>query len=238
MGTPLAAPDRPGVRIQSVVAGFLQTAFYLAYPFTVYFAYSRLGTRQLALLLLGLYAISVAVRYRGSAADLWALLRQFAGIGLLIGIAVTTGNRTVLLFLPVVVNLFLFGTFSLSLRKGPPMIERFARMVEDDLPDFTIPYCRKVTIAWCMFLASNAVFMLALALAAPLSWWALYTGLISYLVIGTLLAAEFVLRKIWFRHYGNGLANRIFRWIFPPQRTALGRRSLAYVAQRGAGNLE
>lgn len=234
MDTHLATPDRPRLRIQNVIAGILQTAFYLAYPLTVYFAYTRLETRQLALLLLGLYAISVAVRYRGSATDLWALLRQFSGLGILIGVAIATGNRTVLLFLPVAVNLFLFGTFSLSLRNGPPMIERFARMVEDDLPDFTVPYCRKVTIAWCMFLAANAVFMVALALAAPLSWWALYTGLISYLVIGALLAGEFVLRKIWFRHYGNGLADRIFRWIFPPQRTALGRRSLAYVAERGA----
>ncbi len=236
MDTPVSTPDRPRVRARSVIAGVLQAAFYLAYPLTVYLGYSRLETRELALLLLGLYAISVALRYRGSAADLWALLRQFAGLGVLIGIAVATGNRTVLLFLPVAVNLFLFGAFSLSLRNGPPMIERFARMVEDDLPDFTIPYCRKVTIGWCVFLAANALFMVVLAIAAPVSWWAVYTGLISYLVIGALLAGEFVLRKIWFRHYGNGLADPIFRWIFPAQRTALGRRSLTYVAEREAAN--
>ena len=236
MDSSLPIPDCPRPRIQIVIAGLLQAAFYLAYPLTVYLAYTRLETRQLALLLLGLYAISVALRFRGSAADLWALLRQFAGLCVLIGAAIATGNRTVLLFVPVGVNLFLFGTFSLSLRNGPPMIERFARMVEDDLPDFTLPYCRKVTIGWCVFLAANALFMVALALAAPLSWWALYTGLISYMVIGAGLAGEFVLRKLWFRHYGDGLADRIFRWIFPPQRTALGRRSLAYAAARGAAN--
>lgn len=238
MDSSLPRPGRPRFRLSTAIAGFLQAAFYLAYPLAVYLAYSRLETRQLALLLFGLYAISVALRFRGSAAELWALLRQFAPLGVLIGVAMATGNRTVLLFLPVGVNLFLFATFSLSLRNGPPMIERFARTVEDDLPDFTLPYCRKVTIAWCVFLGANALFMVALALAAPLSWWALYTGLISYLVIGVLLAGEFVLRKLWFRHYDDGLADRIFRWIFPPQRTRLGRRSLAYVAERGVANLK
>ena len=51
-------------------------------------------------------------------------------------------------------------------------------------------------------------------------------------MIGALFAGEFVLRKIWFRHYGDGLGDQIFRWAFPPERTALGRRSLAYVAER------
>ncbi len=238
METPIPSTDRPPFRIQAAIAGFLQTAFYLAYPLTVYLGYTRLETRQLALLLLGLYAISVALRFRGSAADLWTLLRQFAGLGVLIGLVLTTGNRTILLFLPVFVNLYLFGTFALTLRNGPPIVERFARMVEDDLPYFTLPYCRKVTIAWSVFLAANALFMIVLALTAPIAWWALYTGLISYLVVGVLFAGEFVLRKLWFRYYDDGPADRILRWAFPPQRTALGRRSLAYVAEREARNAE
>ena len=43
------------------------------------------------------------------------------------------------------------------------MIERFARIVEDDLPDFCRPYCRKVTWIWSAFLLSNAIFVGALA---------------------------------------------------------------------------
>ena len=231
--------DRPAAEtappsLGQVVSGALQVVFHLGYPLVVYLAYTRLETRALALLLLGLYVATAVFRFRGSRDEIWRLLRQHAGLGVLIGIAVATGNRTVLLLLPVVVNLYLLWTFSSSLRDGPPMIERFARMVEDDLPDFTLPYCRKVTWMWCAFLAGNAVALVTLAFVAPVGWWALYTGLISYLLIGLLLAGEFLFRKLWFRYYTGGPADRLLAWAFPPQRTANGRRSLAYVAQREA----
>ena len=93
MDSPLPTPDRPRVQIQTAIAGILQAAFYLAYPLTVYLAYTRLETRQLALLLFGLYAISVALRFRGSVADLLGLLRQFAPLGVLIGVAMATDLR-------------------------------------------------------------------------------------------------------------------------------------------------
>ena len=50
------------------------------------------------------------------------------------------------------------------------------------------------------------------------------------------LAGEFVVRKLWFRHYGEGAFDRVFRLVFPPERTANGRRSLAYVAARRAAS--
>jgi hypothetical protein len=112
------------------------------------------------------------------------------------------------------------------------MVERLARLVDPDLPDFCVPYCRKVTIAWCCFLAVNAVCAGLLAWLAPFEWWALYTGLISYLLLGAGFAVEFMLRKLWFRFYGDGLADRILARVFPPERTANGRRSLAYVESR------
>jgi len=146
-----------------------------------------------------------------------------------------SGERRLLLLLPVVVSLYLLVTFAASLRRGPPMIERFARLVEDDLPDFTKPYCRAITWAWCGFLAANALVAGALAVAAPLAWWTLYTGLLFYLLMGLLLGAEFVLRKLWFRYYEDGVLDRVFARIFPAERTANGRRSLAYqAARRGA----
>jgi uncharacterized membrane protein len=214
------------------VSGTLQALFFLAYPLVIYLAYSRLGTRGLGALLLVLYAVSLAIRLRGSAADIWSLVRRHLGLALLIGLAIASGNRTLLLLLPVFVSLYLLWTFATSLRDGPPIIERFARLVEDDLPDFTLPYCRKITVVWCVFLALNAALVLVLALAAPLEWWALYTGLVFYLLMGALIAGEFVTRKLWFRYYQDGFADRLFARAFPPERTANGRRSLAYQAER------
>ncbi|HEY5657216.1 MAG TPA: hypothetical protein VIY27_05460 [Myxococcota bacterium] len=213
-------------------SGALQALFYLAYPLVIYLAYSRLGTRGLGALLLVFYGLSLLLRARASRADAWPLVRRGAGLGLLIALAVVSGNHTLLLLLPVIVSLYLLWVFAASLRNGPPMVERFARLVEEDLPDFTVPYCRKVTAVWCGFLAVNALLVSGLALAAPLEWWALYTGLIFYVLMGTLVAGEFVVRKLWFRYYQDGLADRLFARAFPPERTANGRRSLAYQAAR------
>ncbi|MBW2714831.1 MAG: hypothetical protein JRD03_02065 [Deltaproteobacteria bacterium] len=227
--------SKPAVLGRQKISKALQGIFFLAYPLIVYFAYTRLETRTLAILLFALYAISIAIRFRGSAAEIWLVLRQHIGLAILIAIALATGNSTVLLFMPVIVSLYLLWTFSASLRSGIPMIERFARIVEDDLPDFTIPYCRKVTIVWCAFLAANALCVLILALAAPLEWWALYSGLISYLLIGTIFLGELLVHKIWFRYFGDGPLDRTLSRLFPPEHTENGRRSLAYQAQRERG---
>lgn len=224
--------SKPAPKGRRTLSDALRGIFFVCYPLIVYFAYTRLETRVLAILLLLLYGTSVAVRFRGARAEIWNLLRQHIGLAVLIAIAFATGNPVVLLFMPVIVSGYLLWTFSASLRDGMPMIERFARIVEDDLPDFTIPYCRKVTIVWCVFLAINALCVLILALAAPLEWWALYAGLISYLLVGALVLGEFVVHKVWFRYFGDGLLDRALSHLFPPQHTANGRRSLAYQARR------
>jgi len=210
----------------------VRSVLFLAYPFLVYLAFTRLETRSVGAALLALYLASFTLRLRGSAAGLWAVVRQHLGILALCGVAIWSGERLWLLLLPCLVSLYLLWTFASSLRRGPPMIERFARLVEDDLPDFTLPYCRKVTWLWCAFLAANAVFVGALAWRAPLEWWALYSGFVFYLLMGALLAGEFVVRKLWFRYYQGGAADRILARIFPPEATANGRRSLAYAAER------
>ena len=228
------APRRAAIPSWRTVAAALQALFYLAYPLVIYAAHTRLATRSVGLILLLLYALSMLLRLRGSAAELWRVVRQHLALFALIGAAIALGHRTLLLLLPMLVSLYLLATFAWSLRRGPPMIERFARLAEDDLPDFTLPYCRRVTELWCVFLAANAALVLGLALFAPIGWWALYTGALFYVLLGLLLAGEFVFRKWWFRYYGDGAADRLLERWFPPERTANGRRSLAYVARRQA----
>jgi uncharacterized membrane protein len=227
--TTLARPSGEGWRR---LAGALQIAFTLAYPLIVWLAFTKLETRAVGVLLLSLYLVSSWLRARGSLADLRSVARQHAPLVGLVLLAVATGAGTVLLLVPVVVSLYLLWTFAASLRAGPSMVERFARIVEEDLPDFCVPYCRKVTMVWCAFMAANALCAGLLAFLAPIEWWALYAGLVFYVLMGALLAGEFVVRKLWFRHYGDGALDRGFRWLFPPERTANGRRSLAYAQAR------
>jgi uncharacterized membrane protein len=231
----MATPDRPlSNTAWQIAGGALQGIFYLGYPLVIYLAHTRLPTRGVGGLLLALYAFSLVLRIRGSAADLWHVLRQHLALALLIVVAIALDEKTLLLLLPMLVSLYLFTTFAMSLSRGPPMIERFARMVEDDLPPFTYPYCRRVTLIWCVFLAVNTAIVALLALLAPLAWWALYTGAIFYALMGILVGGEFCFRKWWFRYYGDGPVDRIMAKLLPAERTALGRRSLAYVERRRA----
>lgn len=216
---------------RSLVLAF-QAFCLVAYPLVIYFAHARLSTRVIGAVLLLLYAVALAFRVRAPANDSMALLRQHLPLALLISLAIATGKRTLLLLVPVIVSAYLFATFAWSLRDGPPMIERFARLVEDDLPPFTLPYCRRVTALWCGFLAANSIAIAVLAFTAPIAWWAAYTGFGFYLLLGTLLVAELCVRKWWFRYYGPGAADRLFARFFPPDATPAGRRSLAYVAAR------
>ncbi len=217
---------------EQFAAALLQALFFIAYPLLIYFAHTRLTTRAVGALVLALYGISFLLRSRGRAGALWPLLKQHLPLAALIVLAIATNDRRLLLLLPVLVSSYLFATFAWSLRRGPPMIERFARLVEDDLPPFTRPYCRRVTLLWCAFLAANALTVSVLAVDAPIAWWALYTGPIFYVLLALLLVAELCFRKWWFRYYGEGLADRIFAKYFPPEQTEAGRRSLAYVAAR------
>jgi uncharacterized membrane protein len=215
--------------VVGVVALVLQSLLFVGYPLAVYLSYTRLDTRRFGLVLLSLYALSVVSRFKGSWAEVASLARQHVPLALVIALAVVSGSRTLLLLLPVAVSLYLLWTFSSSLRAGPSIVERFARAVDPDLPDFVIPYCRKVTLVWCGFFVWNSLCVVILATTAPIEWWALYTGLVAYLLMGVLFAGELVVRKLWFRRYQDGLLDRIFALLFPAQRTANGRRSLAHV---------
>jgi uncharacterized membrane protein len=57
-----------------------------------------------------------------------------------------------------------------------------------------------------------------LAVTGPLSLWAVYSGLISYLLIGFVFAAEFVVRRARFQHFGSSVHDRILKWIYRKRR--------------------
>lgn len=212
----------------------IQLLAFLAYPIAAYAALRWLDVRGAGLALLALYGLSIGLRGRGRRAEQVSLLRQSAGIAVLVLAGIWTRDPRLLQLLPVFVNLYLLISFASSLLHGPPMIERFARLIEGELPAFTHSYCRKVTMLWCAFFATNAALISSLALYASLETWTLYTGLLFYLLLASLQGVEFVVRKLWFRYYPGGFADTFFERWFPPERTSNGRRSLAYQAARSS----
>ena len=58
-------------------------------------------------------------------------------------------------------------------------------------------WTRRVTEVWCVFFILNGSIALYTALYCSMQVWALYNGLIAYVLMGILLGGEFVLRRIY-----------------------------------------
>ena len=175
--------------------GLLLVVAGLLYPFAVYYGMEHLSPRLFAALLGGLW-LARALSQQGKPGSRWmagAALAFFALLGL-------AGEPALLRWYPVLLNLMLLVLFGLSLKFGPPVVERLARLREPELPEHAVRYTRKVTLVWAGFFLANALLISALTLWAPPAWWVLYTGLIAYVLMGLLFAAEWLIRQQVRRH--------------------------------------
>jgi uncharacterized membrane protein len=92
--------------------------------------------------------------------------------------------------------LILFGA---TLFQPPTMVERFARLQEPELSPTRVRYTRHVTEAWCVFFVINGVIAGYTAAFASREAWALYNGLVAYLLIGAMFAGERLVRQLVMR---------------------------------------
>lgn len=173
----------------------LSTLALLAYPLAVYFGLSRWGIGGVA----GILAVLFILRLVGGGSAKFKQLKVVAwisgGVGLtLVLVSALFREAGWFLFYPVVVSLLMLGLFGSSLWQEQSMIERFARIREPDLPTSGIAYCRNVTKVWCGFFIINATIALITCFQS-LEVWTLYNGLISYLLMGSLFAIEFIVRQ-------------------------------------------
>ena len=162
----------------------------LLYPFAVYYGMEHFAPWQFALLLGGLW-LARALTGGRRPGSLWMAVAAMAFCLLL----ALFDSPLLLRWYPVLISGFMLALFGLSLKYGPPVVERLARLSEPELPARAIRYTRQVTIAWCVFFLCNGLLAAALTLWAPLSWWMLYNGLISYGLMGLLFAIEWLLRQ-------------------------------------------
>jgi uncharacterized membrane protein/3-hydroxymyristoyl/3-hydroxydecanoyl-(acyl carrier protein) dehydratase len=183
----------------------------IAYPACVYFALGRFDVRPLSLALAAVVVGSFVLRIQGKKRQhALAAARIPLSVGALLLLGALCDDRRFVLALPVLTNLVLLAQFASSLR-GVPVAERFARAQEDDLSPAQIAYCRTVTIMWCVFFVFNGSMTAALALAAPVRVWAAYSGGVSYLLVGLVVAVEYTVRTLRFGATGDGLLGRIAR---------------------------
>ena len=160
----------------------------LLYPLAVWFGLAHFEPRWLALVLLAV----AGLRALASPEPVWRV--AVAGACLLVLASFLANDGLPLKLYPVLVNGALLVVFATSLWRPPTVIERLARLQTPDLPPQAIPYVTRVTRVWCAFFVVNGGIALWTALAASDATWALYNGLVAYLLIGALVLGERLLR--------------------------------------------
>jgi uncharacterized membrane protein len=93
-------------------------------------------------------------------------------------------------------NASMLAAFAQTLWRGPSMIERFARLVEPELPECGVRYARTVTWIWVLFFIVNGAIAVWTALYATWTAWTLYNGLIAYIAMGVLFGGEWLVRPL------------------------------------------
>ncbi len=164
----------------------------VALPLLLLFGLERFPVRVLAAVFMAVAALRMLLLPR-SGLPLPVLLPALLLVLALI--VFWSGNADWFRFYPVAVNALLLTLFALSLRHGPSLIERLARLREPDLPPPAVDYTRRVTQVWCLFFLLNGSIALYTALCSSLSVWAWYNGGIAYLLMGALFAIEFIVRR-------------------------------------------
>ena len=152
-----------------------------------------------AMLVVNFLAYPAALRKGG-----FDLVRIWATAGILTGLIVLiviTNIAGLVKLYPVLMSLFLLGSFGFTLIRPPSMALRIATLMKKFLRDAPKPtsiesYCRALTVIWCGFFVFNGCVSLATALWASNFLWTLYNGLISYILIGLLFFGEMGLRAL------------------------------------------
>ena len=175
---------------------FFFSAIVVAYPIIVYFGVQYFDTRLIALTLIFL-ALGRLLLVKGLGLPHSNLI---AAALLLVGISTVAANSPVLLqYYPVCLSALLFAVFLTSLFRPPSIVEQIARLKAPNLPEAGVSYTRKVTMIWCGFFAFNGSMALYTILNTNIDLWAIYNGLISYILMGLLFALEYLVRRRLYR---------------------------------------
>jgi uncharacterized membrane protein len=215
----------------------------VVYPWAIDAALARFGTRPVAAALLALALLGGVAPFGPARMPREALPRVPgfpAAIAVLLLVALVSGDLRALFVVPAALHLWLALLCAASLREPQSLIERAARFLQPRAPEFIRSYCRKVTALWAALFAANAAAIAWLVFRGEpeprraFSAWGVWTPM------AVVSAAEYVVRKSWFRYYADGLFDRLWAAWLPAENTERGRRSLAYIrearaAMRAAG---
>jgi uncharacterized membrane protein len=187
----------------------------LTYPIVVYFGLQYIEPGILAGLFaiifivkhfnLSIYSQSNAQKKRSTIPHMNFVLVSILS---LLVFSMFANSALALKFYPVVMSLSFLAIFGYSLYKAPSVVEIIARLHED-LDEDGVAYTRQVTKVWCVFFILNALIATGTIFHEDEQVWLVYNGFISYVLMGLLMAGEFVVR--YFVKKGNATSKAKFK---------------------------
>ncbi|MBB34052.1 MAG: hypothetical protein CME88_12930 [Hirschia sp.] len=196
----MTSPDRKSVNQLDLLLG----ALALFYPLIALVALRFLEPHWVALVLGCVVVLRVAL---GKGGPLALSLAALCAVGAM-ALMTLHDSQLALRLYPVFMGLAMLTAFAHSLFNPPSLIEIFARMREPDLPPEGVVHTRRVTFAWCVFLACNAAVALYTAIFSSLEVWAIYNGAVSYGLMGLMFFGELLIRKTIMARADEGSADR------------------------------
>lgn len=178
----------PGVQIAT--GGLL-----LSWPFVVWFGLTHNSLHWL-LPLMALLMVLRLRQARRNTGPMRFMMQRVALAGMVLCVAsALLKTHQLLLFYPVVVNGVMLSVFAASLGTSMSLVERLARLHTPELPPQGVRYTRRVTQIWCLFFILNGLVALFTAVYGDMRLWVSWNGMIAYLLMGALMAGEWLVRR-------------------------------------------
>tara|TARA_R110000744_G_scaffold1965_6_gene7675 strand:+ start:5431 stop:6000 length:570 start_codon:yes stop_codon:yes gene_type:complete len=163
------------------------------YPFAVYIGLNNIKPEYLAIILIAFVLMRIFLVRTNLKKLPWLLPASMLGIVAIMASAFTDSTIGFKLY-PLAINFAMLVVFAYSYFKPPSVIETFARLGEKNLSPPAIKYTAKVTLVWCLFFIVNGLVSLYTAVFMSLDSWMIYNGFVSYVMMGTLMLVEYLVR--------------------------------------------
>lgn len=180
--------------------GLLVVIASVIYPLAVYVWIQDLSAGFFGLIIatLGIAKFSLA-KDKKNKQELALLIAALACAGFVI----IANSQIAIKLYPVLISSFVASLFALSLYGEQSLIENIARLRGKRISPVAKVYTRKLTLIWAVVLYINALIALYLALFASTQAWALYSGLLSYVILGFFVLAEIIYRQYFIAKYDS-----------------------------------
>ncbi|SMG65364.1 conserved hypothetical protein, membrane [methanotrophic bacterial endosymbiont of Bathymodiolus sp.] len=181
--------------MKTALRSIISAIVFLLYPYLVYRGVKE-GVVWFAPAVIASIYFYQAVKARSRQVRLQKLAIV---IILFLGAAFYQDTMAKLIPIFIQLSLMLFFGKTLLINKGPSLVERFALLEFPDIPPVLSRYCRHLTMLWTGFFAFNVLACVILAVAAPVEWWAIYTGVLIFVLTALIMVAEYIWRFFLFR---------------------------------------